>query len=54
MAIGRDWKETKSYTLPPKEIERLLEEDYGEKLHSVDGAKLAEQQRQRAIHHNNG
>lgn len=51
MAIGKDWKETKSYTLTSKQVERMLQDDYGDKLHPVDDVKLAEQHRQQAIQH---
>jgi hypothetical protein len=50
MAMGRDWKETTSYTLTSKQVERMLTDDFGDKLHPVDDAKMAEQRRQRARH----
>jgi len=31
-----------------EDIERLLQDDFGEKLHPVDDAKMAAQRRQRA------
>lgn len=46
--MGRDWKETTSYTLTSKQVERMLTDDFGDKLHPVDDAKMAEQRRQRA------
>jgi hypothetical protein len=43
----KDWKESKSYTLSPKEIEELLAADFGDKVHPVDDELLAKQRQQR-------
>jgi hypothetical protein len=48
--MGKDWKETRSHTITSKEVERLLLDDFGDKLQPVDVAKMAEQRRQRARH----
>lgn len=51
--MNKDWKEPKSYTLTPEEMEKLLTSDFGDKLRPVDNAKLLKQQQQRARHNNN-
>jgi hypothetical protein len=43
----KDWKESKSYTLTPKEIEELLATDFGGKLQPVDDELVAKQRQQR-------
>lgn len=46
----KDWKEAKSYTLTPKEVEEMLATDFGGKVQPVDNALLAKlrQQKERA------
>lgn len=41
-------KEIKNCTLTSAEIEKLLREDFGDKLQPVDNAKLARQRQQKA------
>lgn len=49
--MGRDWKETNSYTLTSKEVEQLLLGDFGDKLQPVNDAKMAKQRLNRARQH---
>jgi hypothetical protein len=46
--MSKDWKESTTSTLTLEEIEKLLANDYGDKLKPVDREKLAKQQQQRA------
>lgn len=46
--MTKEWKEVKTQTLTPEEIEALLLTNFGGKLQPVDSAKLAKQQKQRA------
>ncbi|MPM50334.1 hypothetical protein SDC9_97073 [bioreactor metagenome] len=41
-------KEAKNYTLTAAEIEKLLQENFGDKLQPVDSVKLAKQRQQQA------
>lgn len=41
-------KDTKNFTLTSTEIEKLLREDFGDKLQPVDNVKLAKQRQQQA------
>lgn len=50
--MSRQWKEVKTQTLSPEEIERMLRSDFGDKVQPVDADKLAKQQRQRARYGN--
>jgi hypothetical protein len=51
--MGKDWKEPTSYTMTPKEMEKLLQHDFGDKLLPVNTAKLLKQQQQRARYRDN-
>jgi hypothetical protein len=48
--MGRDWKETNSYMLTSGEVEKMLADAYGDKLHPVDEAQMARQRRNQTRH----
>jgi hypothetical protein len=39
--MGRDWKAMSSYTLTSTEVEKMLSNAYGDKLHPVNNAQMA-------------
>jgi len=49
--MGREWKGTSSYTLTSKEVEKLLLNDFGDKIHPVNEVKMAKQRRNQANRH---
>ena len=44
----KDEKDAKNCTMTSAEIEKLLQENFGDKLQPVDSAKLAKQRQQQA------
>lgn len=46
--MSKEWKGTSCYTLTSQEVERLLKDNFGDKIQPVDGAKMARQRRNQA------
>jgi hypothetical protein len=51
--VSKEWSEVKTQTLTTDEIERLLRNDFGDKIQPVDSAKLAKHRKEQARYKNN-